>query len=166
MPGTTLISSKTSGSASSDPSDELLTRLCFTKSKEGSCEARRIVDPSTMGIFCSRTVKEQWCWQSQTNRQSFDDGLVSFWRSQKEGILCSLKGEQESSLSDFSPSVQERGARLFPWKRRGFSLLITEGVYSKGWIVFIRLCWIEGSWRSQTHRRRIDDGKVMASHLQ
>ena len=102
--------------------------------------------------------------RSQTNRRSFDDGLVSFWRSQKEGILCSLKGagarlfpfrEEESSLSNRlcrnrrwkvgerglakrdESSILRRWARLSLTKSKGGDSLLPQG--SRGSSLLSRL---------------------------
>ena len=130
MPGTTWISSKMSGSASGDPSDELLTRLCFTKWKEGSCEARPIIDPSTMGSSLFDAAEGR-VLRSETNRRFFDDGLVSFPEREEVFLFLSPKvctRKDESSLSDFSPSVTEGGLVSSLLGRSGSSLSWKERV--------------------------------------
>ena len=164
-----------------DPS--MMGSSLLTKSKGGSCEVRRIVDPSTMGFYAplreqglvsslspKATKKknrlyptfyhrfrqsrlERGVSRSETNRRSFDDGLVSFqspspkgkrglgearpiidpwmmkfyapFRLSRLGAGARLfsvafgEREEESSLSEFSPSVQERGARLCLTQSKG-----------------------------------------------
>ncbi len=71
--------------------------------------------------------------RSETNRRSFNDGLVSLWPSQREGL------ENQSSLLgrwDFNRLYPTFHFRL--WRSR-----LDEGV-----------------WRSETNRRSFDDGLV------
>ena len=72
-------------------------RLFLTQSKGGSCEARRIVDPSIMGSSLFDPVKRR-VLRSKTNRRSFDDGS-----------FCSLSGSRTLLFSSPKVSSREEG---------------------------------------------------------
>ena len=78
--------------------------LSLTQSKGGSCEARRIVDSSTMGSSLFDPVKRR-VLRSKTNRRSFDDGS-----------FCSLKGSR--TLLFLIGSAETEGVGSSPWVKK------------------------------------------------